>query len=282
MSKLTERQYWERGYESSSELPPPASSVFKKKLKKLLGKKVNDLITPYDQYVLWELILSSHLPHFSNKCRSIEIGSAPGEWIVSFVEKFGSIPHGLEYTKAGVAVNRRVFSTAGFDEANVFEGDFFSDEVVQNHLAKYDIVISRGFIEHFDEPREVIQRHLSLLREGGYLIITIPNLRGIYGWWTRHFNPAQMPLHNLEIMQLPVFQSLFLIPTLKKHCCQYFGTFTFWMFTSPPEARWTTRFIRILTLFQFVLSAFFRLLLRKRGADSSFFSPHLVYIGQKI
>jgi 2-polyprenyl-3-methyl-5-hydroxy-6-metoxy-1,4-benzoquinol methylase len=42
-------------------------------------------------------------------------------------------------------------------------------------------VISFGFIEHFDNPENVIQKHLDLLKPGGILIVGVPNFTGIHG-----------------------------------------------------------------------------------------------------
>jgi hypothetical protein len=109
----------------------------------------------------------------------------------------------------------------------------------------------------------------------------IPNLRGIYGPWTALFNPAQMPLHNLEIMDLSRFQRLFDRPGLESLRCGYFGTFSFWLFTAPPEARWINRFIRLLTWAQRGLNLAFRMLFADRGCETSSLSPNLLFIGRK-
>ena len=88
-------------------------------------------------------------------------------------------------------------------------------------------------------------------------MVLIPNLRGIYYWWTSIFNPGQLPLHNLDIMRLPRFRALFQGLPLEQLHCSYFGTFSFWLFTAPPEARWINRLIRLLLLAQRGLNLMF-------------------------
>ncbi|MBF0536644.1 MAG: class I SAM-dependent methyltransferase [Nitrospirae bacterium] len=41
---------------------------------------------------------------------------------------------------------------------------------------KYDVIVMRHVIEHFREPYEVLVKLRSLLREGGIIIITVPNI----------------------------------------------------------------------------------------------------------
>jgi hypothetical protein len=113
------------------------------------------------------------------------------------------------------------------------------------------------------------------------LLITIPNLRGIYGWWTKHFNAAQMPLHNLQIMEEQKFCSLFNTNSLNAVRCCHIGTFSFWLFTAPPDAYWLNKLIRIFIHAQFVLNLLFRLTLGRHGYESAYFSPNLVYFGKK-
>jgi predicted SAM-dependent methyltransferase len=39
------------------------------------------------------------------------------------------------------------------------------------------VVLSAGFVEHFDKPELVFEKHCDLLQNGGFLIIVLPNLR---------------------------------------------------------------------------------------------------------
>ena len=39
----------------------------------------------------------------------------------------------------------------------------------------FDVVFSAGVVEHFTDPTEVIRIHLELMKNGGFLIIMMPN-----------------------------------------------------------------------------------------------------------
>lgn len=282
MTRLTEKGYWEDLYRPAvSPEPVSAKSRLKALLRRLMGRRLLDLIAPYDDYLLWRVVLPDYLPASCAGLSVIEIGSAPGDFLVRFAATFHAEPYGVEYTAHGAERNRRNFSANGLAPANVIEADFFSDDFLEANKERFDIVVSRGFIEHFDDPGAVVARHVSLLRPGGLLLVMIPNLRGIYYWWTRAFNPEQLPLHNLDIMTAASFGKLFGDLPLERSRCGYFGTFSFWLFTAPIEARWVNRAIRLLLMAQRGLNFAFRLILRSKGFESGLFSPNLIYVGRK-
>ena len=67
---------------------------------------------------------------------------------------------------------------------------------------KYDIVFSLGFIEHFNNTRDVILRHVDLLASSGLLLIVLPNLLGLNGWIQRRFDKENYDVHNLKSMEI--------------------------------------------------------------------------------
>jgi SAM-dependent methyltransferase len=283
MSRLTEKDYWEGLYQATpaiaaEEVSPPER---KRLLKRMFGPRLMDWLSAYDDYLLWQEVLPSLLPLGAAGRSVIEIGSAPGDFLVRFANKLGAEPYGVEYTSHGAARNRRAFTSAGYAADNVIEADFFSDAFLAENIGRFDIVISRGFIEHFADVRAVVERHVALLKDEGLLLILIPNLRGIYAPWTQRFNPDQMPLHNLEIMKIKCFREVCALPGLDVLRCGHFGTFSFWMFTAPPDARWLNRFIRLLHIVQRGLNLILRLTFGRKGCESALFSPNLIFVARK-
>jgi len=281
MKKLTDVKHWEDVYETSDTGTRPKISTSKSKtfLRSMLGPKVMDLLKPYGDYLLWDVFYRKYLASFKNR-KAIEIGSAPGTSMVRLRDEFGIIPFGVEYTEKGANLNRAVFAANDIAESNLIQADFFSDEFQNTHKERFDLVVSRGFIEHFTDAGKVIEKHLAVLKDGGLLVVMIPNLRGIYFSWTALFNPDQLPLHNLEIMKKIEFQKLFEDKELTPLYCNYYGTFNFWMFTSRQGSP-MRHVIKILLIVQRVLNLMFRLLFRDKGCESAFFSPDLIYIGIK-
>jgi SAM-dependent methyltransferase len=210
----------------------------------------------------------------------VEIGSAPGEHLVQLHDAFGLVPYGIEYSASGVDVNRRAFAARGVDTENVLHLDFFSDECLDRHRERFDVVISRGFIEHFENPARVVDRHLALLKPGGLLVVSIPNLRGINRALTSFFHPELIPMHNLEIMTKPSFRSLFDETRVRPLVCSYVGIFSFYLFNVKDGSR-KSPLLRACMKAQTALNVVFHTLFRDRGAEFPFASPQLIFAGIK-
>ena len=284
MTRLTEKKYWEDLYKDAIPITQelPLDSFMKRCVKRAVGKRFLDLITPYDDYLLWGSVFPNSLPSCCKGLSVVEIGSAPGKFLVRFATTFGAEPYGVEYSSHGADLNRQIFEMNDYNPENVIEADFFSQKFIDAYRGSFDIVISRGFIEHFSDVETVISRHVDLLRPGGLIFIMIPNLRGIYYLWTKIFNPEQLPIHNLELMKISYFKCLFeqqsFLDILR---CSYFGTFSFWMFTARNDAILANRLIRILHILQRGFNILFRFSFSGRGCESAIFSPNLLFVGRK-
>lgn len=148
---------------------------------------------------LWDRLLPPVLAPLRGG-RVLEVGCAPGRNLLRLHARFGLDPWGVEYAPVGVQRTRAAFAQAGLDPAQVLQADFLDDGWQGAHAASFDAVSSFGFIEHFGDPRAIVDRHLALLRPGGALVVAIPNLRGLNGALTRLLHPALLPLHNLQLM----------------------------------------------------------------------------------
>ena len=285
MSKLTAKTHWDAVHVSEekhlfhSGSALPISTRATQAVKKVLGRRVLDRISCYDDYLLWEVILPKYLPRL-NGAKVVEIGSAPGNYVSEFGRRLGCIPHGVEYSEVGVEVNRRVFSEHGFDPDNVIHADLFSDEFGTRYKEQFDAVISKGFIEHFEDVPAVIDRHMNLLKPGGYLIVTVPNLRGLNYVLARLFDEQAIPRHNVKIMRKPVYQTLFDRKDLHALFCDYYGTFSFYLFTAG-QAQMRKRALRVGYLLQPFLNLAMRTTLGQKHIETGLCSPFLLYVGQK-
>lgn len=150
--------------------------------------------------------LSGELQKWLAGCRGevLEVGCAPGKWLSFLAEKMGLNPSGIEYTSAGTEATVRNFSVLGLNYGHVWSGDFFSIDPDP----QFDVVISLGFIEHFQNVEEVVERHLQWLKPGGVLLLEIPNFRGVYYPIQSILDKTLLDKHNLKIMNLEFFKEL--------------------------------------------------------------------------
>ena len=142
-----------------------------------------------DLHVLFE----ETLPHRRN-LRFLEIGCYPGRFMWYFDKFFNYDVSGLEYVDWCSQHCRQLLQAAGV-KAEVIHGDLFTYMPAETEI-RYDVVASFGLIEHFENMGEVIQRHLDLLKPGGYLVLTAPNLQGLYGYMMKTINYKVYQTHN--------------------------------------------------------------------------------------
>ncbi len=281
MERLTEREHWDAQHDSGElkNVGQGAKGGLTMLFRRVLGSRVDAWTHDYSEYLLWDVLYKNYLPSVKG-ARVLEVGSAPGTHLVQLWRTFGYEPYGVEYSGRGVESNRRLFQVHGLDPHNVIHDDFFSPQFQTTHANHFDIVVSRGFIEHFTDPEAVIDHHLNVLRPGGHLVVTIPNLCGVNYALARFFHREVVPMHNVTIMRHDVFCRLFRPDRFSPLVCGYYGTFSFGIFNARPDSarrhvlRWCGRVQRFLNLL-------FRLLFDGRGAESRSLSPYLVFIGVK-
>ncbi len=269
--------YWDGVHERRSGAAAPRHVRI---ARRILGPKISAWMRSYEDHLLWNVIYPAYLPRGAG-LRVLEIGSAPGSHLIGMRRNFGWEPFGIERSPAGAAVNRERFAAAGIDPENVIEGDILDDGITGPLAGSFDVVVSRGFIEHFPDPSAVLDRHVDLLAPGGTLVVSIPNMRGLNYLQALLFNRAIVPLHNRAIMRLPAFRALFEGLPLERRFSGYYGTCSARIFVHA-GGRVGRALRRGADALQALLNLLMRLLLRDRGLESPLLSPNLLFIGRKI
>ncbi len=273
---LSDKEYWDSVHAGRKGTGAP---VYVRAAKKILGPSTIEMMRSYEDYLLWKVIYPTFLPS-GEGIRAIEIGSAPGRHLVRMHGELCCEVWGLEYSPEGAAANRELFARSGIDPGHVIEANLFDDGLSSRFGDRFDIVLSRGFIEHFSDPGKAIERHLQLLRPGGTLVVSIPNMRAANYLQALLFNRRLIPLHNREIMRMKNFESLFDHGRLETVFCSYYGTYKADLFIHR-RGPLTKLAGRAAEAAQAGLNLFFRLVLRDRGLETSAFSPNLLFIGKK-
>jgi len=128
--------------------------------------------------------------------RVLEIGCAPGKHLAYLAKVHQARVCGLDYSEPGIAFSRELFSRLGL------EAEFRCEDVLVTTFPQgsFDVVYSLGVIEHFENPQPLIEKHLLLAKIGGLVLIAVPNYEGLYGRLQRHFDPENLKIHNLTVM----------------------------------------------------------------------------------
>ncbi len=128
--------------------------------------------------------------------RVLEIGCAPGKILAWVAKVLKAEVSGLDYSTQGID-NARLL----FDRLRI-SGDLRCEDVFETSFKEgsFDVAFSVGVIEHFNNPRQLVEIHVKMLKPGGKALIMIPNYAGVYGRLQDRFAPENLSLHNLAIM----------------------------------------------------------------------------------
>lgn len=155
--EITTKDFWEK-YWGEIKLPQKINTNFKN------DRVISETIAEY-------------VPKAKNNEIALEIGCAPGKWLVFLYERLGYRVDGFEYLDVAAEKTRENLSLCGIttNEYNIITADFLN----QTPEEKYDLVTSFGFIEHFENYQDIFSKHLAYTKKDGYVVIGFPSFRGV-------------------------------------------------------------------------------------------------------
>jgi len=207
-NELTDKAFWANYWESKKGLAfnVPSNYTFYKLLSKIIAD--NKLLS------------------------AIELGGFPGYYAI-FLKKYFSLKTTLFDFYVHQNTLKEVLNANNLSETDVsvIEGDLF----VNQPQAQYDLVLSCGLIEHFNDTKDIINRHLTFLKPGGTLFITLPNFTGINGWVQRKFDQDNYDKHNISSMNPELLAAYCKDLGLKEVKAYYYGRFSVWLENSAQQ-----------------------------------------------
>ena len=120
----------------------------------------------------------------------VEIGSGPGRFLIYFHRVFGYQVSGCDYSPASCTLARENLARAGVP-GTIHQADMFEFQ------GRYDVVYSGGVIEHFESPGAILEGFARLVKPGGFLVTTVPNLAGLNGLYRRLLKPETFETHRI-------------------------------------------------------------------------------------
>lgn len=174
-NELTDRAFWSEYWSNYQYEKVPEKTIYKNYIKDIKGESF------------------------------IEIGGFPGINAAYFYKNGCKDVSLLDFF-----IDRKIVS--GFEKLNdlpdgtikCIESDFFKFSTDR----LYDIVFSFGFIEHFDDTKDVLKRHVDLLSDNGNLFVILPNFRGLNGLIQWLFDRKNLRSHNLRSMKISVLKEI--------------------------------------------------------------------------
>jgi L-malate glycosyltransferase len=201
-----------------------------------------------------------------NEC--FEIGCFPGRYLTIFA-KNGIQVNGLDIHKYTISL-KEIFINKGYKTGDFIRADFLKYKPVR----RFKCVYSFGFIEHFQNWEEVLQKHIDLTDKDGIIIIEVPNFRGIFQRIPRFlFDKENFFKHNLNSMVLKKWLSICRRNNIEIIYNGYFGGFNLWY-----EKQYKSRIINYLKYYTYkFLYHLLRILFKSK--DSRHFSSYIGLIG---
>jgi hypothetical protein len=223
----------------------------------------NQEIIPYEK-----LFIEEFLDELPKHGKLIEIGGFPGKFAGYFKKKFNYDVTILDFIMIPeIVANVEKSYELPPGSIKKIKADFF--EYISPY--KYEIVTSIGFIEHFEDTRLVLSKHVELLKSGGGLLVTLPNFRGLNGFVQKIFDPKNYTIHNISSMDVKKLKEIMSGLELSNFSVTFYGKPTIWLEADAP----LHPFLRKLLLLTE------KVIKRIPFKNNRLLAPHIVITGMK-
>jgi SAM-dependent methyltransferase len=198
----------------------------------------------------------------------LEIGGFPGQFGAYLKKKYDCDISILDFY-IDPKIIHRIEDLNGLERGAI---KYFKGDISTTKVPEFDIVCSFGFIEHFQNTKEVIESHLKCLKKGGSIFITIPNFKGLNGKMQKSFDKKNYDKHNISCMDVSYLTSILTLLHVKDIEVKYYGKPTVWL---EKDAQINSVFRYIIN--KFIVPALSLLPVK----ESRFFSPYIYLYGTK-
>jgi len=195
--QIYEQTDWDKGYEDFEMFTAPKVDKMRQWLEQYIPKEKNNVI---------------------------EVGCFPGRYLAVFGEN-GYKLNGLDLTPNVETFLPHWLKSKGFECGDFLKEDFLEFIPTQ----KFDVVTSYGFIEHFTNWELVFQKHIDLVSEDGYLIISTPNFKGfVQNVLHKFLDDVNYKKHVISSMRPKKWKQLCEENGFEVIYNGWFGGFNFW------------------------------------------------------
>ncbi|WP_372998859.1 class I SAM-dependent methyltransferase [Sulfurimonas sp.] len=205
--EITDKKFW-KDYWGEIKLPNKLDWTFKND--RVIGQTIID-----------------YIPVANKNQKALEIGCAPGKWLIFLYEKLNYEVDGFEYVDIAAEKTRENLLVCKIPESkfNIITADFLT----QLPVPKYDVVTSFGFLEHFDNYEDIFNKHLQYTKKDGYVAIGFPNFRGI-NYYIQLFidkisGSCIIENHNINMMDKGIMRNMIKNENKQEIFIDYIGGF---------------------------------------------------------
>jgi 2-polyprenyl-3-methyl-5-hydroxy-6-metoxy-1,4-benzoquinol methylase len=162
LNRLTSKDYWNETW-SGVKLP---AIVERDESNAVIGDGIDAAVID---------IFDRFFPRDS-KVTVLELGGAPGRFLAYCACRYGCSVHSLDYSDIGCKVTIENFRQLNLP-VTVYQQDIFD---TSKPIGQFDVVFSLGLIEHFEDTKQIIERHWQMVKPGGLLILGVPHFVHVF------------------------------------------------------------------------------------------------------
>ncbi len=208
------------------------------------------------------------------KYKCLEIGAFPGTTLLFLAKQFNFNCTGIDFSER-IQTLSTAFLVQGIS-ANFIQEDFLEWDSPES----FDFVYSCGFIEHFKNYPDVVKKHWTHVKPGGYMLLTVPALTP-FQFLIRKicYRKSRMKLmldsHNIKIMNLNSLKRTVLsLENIEIQNACYFSEFKIWLDINDPDIRNAAKpFLKIVLRITGLLN--------RLNMSNRFFSPEALVLVRK-
>jgi len=227
----------------------------------------HELIRIIPECFSWHECLKKAVQEIGGSGSAIELGGFPGDFSV-YLKRFCNLDVTLLDYIIDHGIVERLFEINGLNKSvdvKIIEEDIFFYEPQE----QYDLVCSFGFIEHFTDLERVLCTHFKFMKPGGMLLMTLPNFIGVNGWLQKIFDPENLAIHNLEVMEPGLLKNTLSNLGMRDISVQYYPSTSVWL----EGLRRRSFIVRLIIRF---IDELVRILARAFGKQNRWFSNSIV------
>ncbi len=210
----------------------------------------------------------------------LEIGCARSAWLPYFAKEFEFEISGLDYSEIGCEQERKILANADV-RGEVVCADLFSPP--EWMVGAFDVVVSFGVVEHFEDTAACIAAFSEFLKPGGIVVTIIPNMTALIGLVQKVVN---RPVFDIHVpLDSPALFAAHRLVGLEVCDCRYFLSANFGVSNltgiQPGSLAWFVKRMALLSLV--ALSAGVWFVEEKIGAfkANKMTSPYVICVAQK-
>jgi 2-polyprenyl-3-methyl-5-hydroxy-6-metoxy-1,4-benzoquinol methylase len=132
-------------------------------------------------------------PEGFKNARVVELGGASSRYLVDFAQNQQAHVTAVDYSEVGIRQTQALFAKEGVN-GDVILADMFAwkDEDIET---TFDVVTHWGLLEHFSDPFPTLDISARLVRSGGLVIFTMPNMAAFGTRFWKRYSPANYGAH---------------------------------------------------------------------------------------